>query len=235
MGQTDAIAGEGALITLEGTDGSGKSTQTERLSRWLSDHGVDHLATFEPGGTRLGERIRQCFLEVPTAESDGKLEALLMFADRRLHLTQLIGPALERGKLVLCDRFTDSTLAYQGFGRGVDLEQLRRLDQWATGGVRPALTLLFDVPPATAASRARSDAARDNNRLDRERAEFYRRVRAGYLQLAAEEPARIRVIDASGPLEVTCDEAIAALSAWLVETGRLPLPEEVTSARQRRG
>ena len=212
----------GVLITLEGTDGSGKSTQIKRLQEWLEERGITSLATHEPGGTPLGERIRQCFLDVPLDAVDGKLEAMLVFAARRHHLRQVIWPALAEGQVVLCDRFTDSTFAYQGFGRGVELKELASLDRWATGGAVPDLTLLFDVGSETAALRTQqAGAERANNRLDREHGEFYRRVREGYRQLSEQDPDRFRVIDASGSVEATCDAAVEALASWLRACDRL--------------
>lgn len=206
-------------MTLEGCDGSGKSTQTERLSDWLDDQGIDHFATFEPGGTPLGQSIRRCFLDLPPHGADGKLEAMLMFADRRHHLQTVIQPALTAGRVVLCDRFTDSTIAYQGYGRGVDLDELAMLDRWATGGTTPDLTLLFDVPPATAAGRAGHGAGRDHNRLDREQEAFFDRVHAGYRELAAGDPERFHVIDAAASVDDTSAAAIAVLARWLGECG----------------
>ncbi len=203
----------GALVTLEGTDGSGKSTQIGRLAAWLEDREIDYLTTFEPGGTRLGESIRRCFLDAPDPP-DGKLEALLMFADRRHHLEQVIRPAIAAGQIVLCDRFTDSTIAYQGFGRGVPLKDLAALDRWATGGMTPDLTLLFDVSSSTAADRARRRSA-DHDRLDGEHAEFYERVRRGYRQLARSDPGRFRIIDASKGVDETSEAAIVELERWL--------------------
>lgn len=206
-------------MTLEGCDGSGKSTQIERLSAWLEEHGIDHLTTFEPGGTPFGESIRRSFLELPPDSDDGRLEAMLMFADRRHHLRQVIEPALAAGRVVLCDRFTDSTMAYQGYGRGVDLDELARLDRWSTGGVVPDLTLLFEVPTATAAGRASHADGRDHNRLDREHSAFFERVHAGYRRLAAADPERFRIIDASRSVDQTCEAAVAALTTWLAGRG----------------
>ncbi len=211
-------AGPGVFVTLEGTDGSGKSTQIKRLREWLEQAGIAHTTTHEPGGTALGERIRQCFLDVPMDAVDGKLEAMLVFAARRHHLRQVIQPAVAAGHLVLCDRFTDSTFAYQGFGRGVVLDELMSLDRWATGNARPDLTLLFDIGPEDAAARTqRAGAERSNNRLDREHGEFYRRVRDGYRHLVEEDPERFRVIDASGSVDETSEVAITVLSDWLIE------------------
>jgi len=174
----------------------------------------------EPGGTALGQAVRQVFLDSPWTEPDGGVEALLVFAARRQHLREVIDPALEQGQWVLCDRFTDSTLAYQGGGRGQSRDRLLELDHWATGGRRPERTLLFDLPVALARERTHSDVrlakAGKVNRLDVEDLEFYERVRASYLELAAAEPRRFRVIDSSGSLEATARQVQSAL-ADLVE------------------
>ncbi len=203
-----------AFVTLEGTDGSGKSTQVRRIVDWLAQQRIEHLATHEPGGTPLGERIRECFIDMPADDVDGKLEAMLVFASRRHHLRQLIRPALAEGKVVICDRFTDSTMAYQGFGRGVDLDELRQLDAWATGAMKPDLTLLFELGTEAANRRTRK-SDRANNRLDREVRDFYHRVQQGYEWLVAQEPDRFRVIDASGDVDETASRAIEALERWL--------------------
>jgi len=181
------------FITFEGLDGSGKSTQLAEAAVWLARQGVDLVVTQEPGGTPFGERLRELFLG-GDGPSDGVVEALLVFASRRQNLLQLIEPALEAGRTVLCDRFTDSTLAYQGAGRGLPAESLAALDRIATGGRKPDLTLLFDVDPETARSR-RGVGERD--RLDAETLAFQERVRRGYLEMARREPERFRVLDAA--------------------------------------
>lgn len=202
------------FVTFEGLDGSGKSTQLRRAASWLSDLGVPHVATFEPGGTALGERVRSLFLDPRLRPADGVVEALLLFASRRQHLHEVIEPALARGEHVLCDRFTDSTLAYQGAGRGLDPALLATLDALSTGERRPHLTLLFDVDVETA-QRRRATGERGRDRLDEEVRAFHRRVRRGYLELAAREPDRVRVVDASGETETTA----LAVRALLTEAG----------------
>jgi len=204
------------FITFEGLDGSGKSTHLRRASACLEKLGVNHLVTHEPGGTPLGEAIRQVFLDHEWTEMDGAVEALLVFASRRDHLVNTIEPALAQGKTVLCDRFTDSTIAYQGYGRGMALPMLKSLEQVATGGREPDLTLMFDLPADAARARGFSKAERadgaDLDRLDVERLEFYERVRMGYLELVEQNPDRIVVVDASGTIEDTEEQVRKFLS-----------------------
>ena len=205
------------FVTVEGLDGSGKSTQLTLASRWMSTHGLDHRVTQEPGGTPLGESIRSIFLNLEEEWStvDGTVEALLIFASRRQHLLEVIDPTLEAGTHVLCDRFTDSTLVYQGYGRGVDLSVLRQIDQLATGSRSPDCTLLFDLPAAAARQRGHSPSRRTQeggvDRLDAEELEFYEQVRQGYLELAAAAPERFRVVDSSGSIESTQRQVEEAL------------------------
>ncbi len=202
------------FITFEGLDGCGKSTQLERAAARLQAYGRPHLVTHEPGGTPLGERLRAAFLDPDRASLDGVVEALVVFASRRQHLLEVIEPALARGLDVLCDRFTDSTMAYQGAGRGVPRAVLESLDDIATGGRRPDLTLLFDLPVDTARARSIGDvrlAAGEADRLDRESVVFYRRVRQGYLDIARREPDRVRLIDASGDVETIAGEVARLL------------------------
>ena len=190
----------GRFITLEGIDGAGKSTHAAWLYDALSARGARVVATREPGGTPLGEHLRELLLADPMSHD---AEALLMFAARREHLAQVIRPALARGDWVLCDRFTDATYAYQGGGHGVDVARIRELEAWIHGDCQPDLTLLFDVP--TGVSRERlAETARDGRFLDkfeRERGEFFERVREAYLARAWAEPVRFRVIDSTGPLD----------------------------------
>ena len=206
------------FITFEGLDGSGKSTHLARVARALAARGVAHVATHEPGGTPLGDAVRRVFLDRRWGEMDGRVELLLVFASRRQHLLETIEPALARGEVVLCDRFTDSTVAYQGHGRGVDLAMIDRLDEVATGRRRPDRTLLFDLPAEAARERGDSPDRRgrgDVDRLDAEDLAFYRRVRDGFLAAAAAEPERFRVIDSSGPPEATAARVRAALADLL--------------------
>ena len=164
------------------------------------------LETQEPGGTALGEAIRAVFLDRQWGVMDGRVEAMLVFASRRQHLLEVIDPALAEGMTVLCDRFTDSTLAYQGFGRGVSLDVLAEADELATGRRVPDHTLLFDLPAIEARRRGQSEEraeAGDVDRLDAEDLAFYERVRGGYLELSRREPGRFAVIDSSGGVEDT--------------------------------
>ena len=190
----------GRFITFEGIDGAGKSSHIDALSTWLRTRGRQVLVTREPGGTPLAERLRELFLQ---QEMDALTEALLVFAGRRDHLRRLIEPALARGDVVLCDRFTDATFAYQGGGRGFDAGVLAQLAQWVQQGpqgwLQPDLTLWFDLPLAVAAQRRAS--ARQADRLEREDQAFFQRVQAAYAQRAQAEPGRIARIDADAPLE----------------------------------
>ena len=206
------------FITVEGLDGSGKSTQLRYASSWLDKQGLAHRVTQEPGGTPLGEAIRAVFLNLKDEWTtvDGTVEALLIFASRRQHLLEVIDSTLAAGQHVLCDRFTDSTLAYQGYGRGVSLETLHRVDELATDCRVPDRTLLFDLPAVEARDRGHSPSRRSEpggvDRLDAEGLLFYERVRQGYLDLASAEPERFVVIDASGSIEQTRDLVDAALT-----------------------
>jgi dTMP kinase len=213
----------GVFITFEGLDGSGKSTHVERTARWLAAQGVPTRTTHEPGGTPLGETIRGAFLAADRGPADGRVELLLVFAARRQHLLEVIDPALAAGAVVLCDRFTDSTVAYQGHGRGVPADVVARLDELATGGRRPHRTLLFDLPAEEARRRGHSHGRHRRggvNRIDREEIAFYERVRDGYRALAAGEPERFRLIDSAGAPEATEDQVRAALADLLAD--RLP-------------
>jgi dTMP kinase len=194
------------FLTFEGLDGSGKSTHLRRAAQWLVARELPCVATHEPGGTPLGDALRGVFLDRQWGQLDGRVELLVVFASRRQHLLELIDPALAAGTHVLCDRFTDSTFAYQGRGRGVDWDLIRQVDTLATGGRRPHYTLLFDVEPEEARRRGHSlsrQRAGDVDRLDVEALDFYARVRDGFRELAEEEPGRFRRIDASGDREAT--------------------------------
>ena len=204
------------FITFEGLDGSGKSTHLKSAASWLAERGLPHLVTHEPGGTPLAQAIRAVFLDRQWGEMDGAVELLLVFASRRQHLIEKIEPALAAGTHVLCDRFTDSTRAYQGYGRGVDRATIDRIDAIATGGRQPDATLLFDLPAAVARGRGQSKSRRQTgavDRLDAESLEFYERVREGYLALAAAEPERFRVLDSSGELAATRQRLESTLAA----------------------
>lgn len=204
-----------SFITFEGLDGSGKSTHLRRAADWLRRRGVDVIQSHEPGGTPLGDAIRGLFLDPSWRNVEPRVEALLVFASRRQHLAEVIEPALAAGTWVLCDRFTDSSLAYQGSARGLPLPWLRDLDRLATDGRRPDHTLLFDLSPEAAQERGqnpkRRQAAGGLDRFDIEDLAFYRRVREGYLELVRREPERFTLIDSSGDVETTWGQVTAAL------------------------
>lgn len=193
----------GLFITLEGGEGAGKSTQLRAIEAWLRRSGRDVVVTREPGGTELGERVRELLLHAdgqPTIET----ETLLMFAARAEHIARVIRPALEAGQTVLCDRFTDATYAYQGGGRGLARGRIAALEQWVQGDLRPDLTLLLDVPVTVGLERAGGRSEPD--RFERESESFFERVRNTYLESAAREPQRIRVVAATGSVQqVTCE------------------------------
>ncbi|MES1211803.1 MAG: dTMP kinase [Acidobacteriota bacterium] len=206
------------FITFEGLDGSGKSTHLRRASAWLEALGVPHIVTHEPGGTPLGDTLRSVFLDPRWGTMDGTVELLLVFASRRQHLIEVIEPALSAGRHVLCDRFTDSTRAYQGAGRGVPAPLIEQVDRVATGERVPDRTLLFDLTAEEARARGHSPARRERgsaDRLDAEGLAFYERVRQGFLGLARAEPERFRTVDSSRSSEETQDQVRAELARWL--------------------
>ena len=191
------------FVTIEGGDGSGKSRHVGLLDEYLNSRGVSRLLTREPGDTPLGKELRRLLLEGRPESLSDETELFLMLADRAQHVREVIRPALEQGKLVVSDRFADSTLAYQGYGRGMDLALLRRLNVMATGGTMPDLTIILDcaveVALARAAERRDLQAAREN-RFEAEGVAFQRRVREGFLKLAEEEPSRCVVVPTDGPV-----------------------------------
>ncbi len=190
----------GKFITIEGGEGVGKSTQIAALREYLSNCGVRVVVTREPGGTPRAERIRELLLERSAEPMPPTCELLLMFAARATHLANVIEPALARGEWVVCDRFTDATYAYQGAGRGMDVQQIATLERLVQGTLRPDLTLLLDTPLEVSAARAhqRNATSGISDRFEREQRDFFERVRAGYLQRAQAEPERFAIIDASG-------------------------------------
>ena len=195
------------FITFEGGDGTGKTTQLKALESHLQSKGCSCVSTREPGGTSLGKLIRQVLLEVGKQPIASPTELFLYLADRAQHVQEVIIPAIDGGKIVLCDRYTDSTLAYQGYGRGIDLDLLRQLNEFANRGVEPDLTLLLDCPvelglSRTAQRQSNAGSARGReDRFEREKVEFHEKVHAGFLAMARAEPERFRIIDASGSVE----------------------------------
>lgn len=200
-------AAAGKFITVEGIDGAGKSTHLAWIAQALEARGIEVVVTREPGGTPLGEKLRELLLSHPMHI---ETEALLMFAARREHLAQVILPALARGAWVLCDRFTDSSFAFQGGGRQLPESRLEVLEAWVQDGLQPDLTLLFDVPLDVA--QARMSGARVLDRFEQEQQDFHRRVREAYLRRAERYPARIKVIDSSRSVEETRQRLAAILS-----------------------
>jgi dTMP kinase len=200
------------FITFEGGDGTGKTTQLKALESYFHAQGHACVSTREPGGTALGGMIRQVLLEVGKQPIASPTELFLYLADRAQHVQEVILPAIDEGKIVLCDRYTDSTLAYQGYGRGIDLKLLRQLNEIANRGVEPDLTLLLDCPVELGLSRTvrrqshAGPAGGREDRFEREKVEFHEKVRAGFLAMARAEPARFRIIDASRPVEQVARE-----------------------------
>lgn len=205
---------KGKFIVFEGIDGSGKTTQLQLLGKYLSGRGYPVQLTREPGGTRVGEQIRELLLNPQYGELVPVAEALLYAAARAQHVAQVILPALEEGKIVLCDRFIDSSLAYQGFGRGVDVSLLEQVNGAAAGGLVPDLVLILDFCRESGMDRL-SRPGREIDRIEGEACEFHRRVRSGYLALAARNPLLYRVIDACRPVEQVHRDIVEAVEEVL--------------------
>ena len=201
---------QGLFITFEGADGCGKTTQLKLLAEDLQKNGVDVLVTREPGAKGLGEKLRDILLNYDGVVSD-RCEAFLFLADRAQHIDTIVAPAVDAGKVVLCDRHIDSTAAYQGYGRGQDIEQINKLNMIATGGRKPDLTIVFDIDAET--SLARVGSAKD--RMESSGIEFFNRVRDGYLKIAALEPNRIKVLDATKSIDEVQQDVIELINTKL--------------------
>jgi dTMP kinase len=207
---------QGKFITFEGIDGSGKSTQLRMLTGDLRQRGIDVIATHEPGGTPLGRRLREAFLE--TEETVAPMAELLLFAaDRAQHVEFLIKPALAEGRIVISDRYADATFAYQGAGRGFPEETVNEIIKLATGGLRPGLTLFFDITVENAIRRMaeRHEIGEGKNRMDAETADFYSNVRRAYFKIAETEPERFKILDANGSIEDTHAKVAKAVTEFL--------------------
>ena len=200
----------GKFITLEGIDGAGKSTHLGWLQDWLRERAIEHVITREPGGTPLGEKLRELLLH---HDMHLETETLLMFAARREHIAQVILPALQAGSWVVSDRFTDATFAYQGGGRGLGIERIEVLEHWVQNGLQPDLTLLFDVPLEV--SRERLAKTRVLDRFEQEQQDFHQRVRNCYLERARRDPQRIKLIDSTRPIDVIQQELATLLQELL--------------------
>lgn len=212
---------KGLLITVEGVDGSGKTTQMHRAAEWLRAGGYQAVETVEPGGTETGRQIRAILLDPRNQALSPTAEMLLYFAARAQNVDEIINPSLAAGRIVLCDRFTDSTLAYQGAGRGLGEDVVLQLDRIACRGRKPDLTLVFDLEVEAGLERVgrRSLRNRSADRMDRQAVDFHQRVRAEYLRLAAREPRRVRVIEATGSIDEVAARVCGILATEL--TARL--------------
>ncbi len=198
---------KGYFISSEGPEGAGKTTVMQLLGERLVKEGYDVVMTREPGGIKISEKIRSIILDNEHTMMDSRTEALLYAAARRQHLVEKIQPSLEAGKIVICDRFIDSSLAYQGYARGIGVEEILSINQFAIGQTMPDKTLLFDIEPSLGLKRINAHSTREKNRLDVESLHFHQKVREGYLSLVEQYPERIQVIDASKSLEEVLEEA----------------------------
>ena len=214
----NATTGVGRFITLEGIEGAGKSTQLAIVRNCLEDLGIEVVTTREPGGAPIAERIRGLLLDPSCRGMATDAELLLMFAARAEHIHRTIRPALQRGRWVVCDRFTDATYAYQGGGRGLDPARIALLEAYVQDGLRPDLTLLFDLPVAVGLERAGKRSAPD--RFESETVRFFEQVRSAYLALAEAEPKRIRAIDAANPEQQVSASVIAIVREFAGERDR---------------
>ncbi len=213
----------GLFITFEGIDGCGKSTQRDLLAEELERRGLDVLVTREPGGTAIGEDIRRILVSDASVHIAPTTELLLYVAARAQHVAELIKPALDADRIVVSDRYTDSTVAFQGYGRGLDLEMIAVLNKLATADLKPDLTVVFDLDPATARGRLGSRPIGGLlGAFDEQHSDFHKRMRQGYLKMARSEPSRIHVVDASGAIEETYSKVLALV---------LPMLEEVRRAK----
>ena len=203
----------GKFLTLEGSEGAGKTTAIEAITHWATSTGIEFIVTREPGGTPTAEKIRDLLLDKNNKDILADTELLLMFAARSQHLNELILPTLSQGKWIVCDRFTDATYAYQGGGRGIDMARIGQLESWVQGDVRPDITLLLDLPVEMGLSRASQRSEPD--RFESEKISFFERVREIYLQRAGQFPQQYRVIDASQSIEMVQSQIQDVLNSLL--------------------
>ncbi|MGQ7408791.1 dTMP kinase [Streptococcus suis] len=212
---------KGHFITFEGPDGAGKTTVLQELLPKLQVLGLEVITTREPGGVAIAEDIRKIILDPANTAMDHKTELLLFIAARRQHLIEKVLPPLQEGKMVIIDRFIDSSVAYQGHGRGLDIADIDWLNHYATDGVKPDLTLYFDIDAEEGLARIARNAERDVDRLDMEKADMHRRVRQGYLAILEKEPERFVKIDASQPLEAVVQDALCIIQERLLKANEL--------------
>jgi len=208
------------FLAFEGIEGSGKTTIMERMAEHLHKQGLSVRMTREPGGTAFGRELRRLLLDTRSATFSTQAELLLFLADRAQHLQEVVMPALGEGTMLLCDRYAASTLAYQGYGRGMPLDQITRLIEFATGGLWPDMTLLFDLPVELGLARARERSREEGaevteGRFEAENLNFHQRVRTGYLELAAQHPKRYAIVDASVPTDAVLQQALGLVRARL--------------------
>ncbi|MDQ0209151.1 dTMP kinase [Alkalicoccobacillus murimartini] len=206
---------KGSFITFEGGEGAGKTTVIANVEQWFIKAGHDILRTREPGGITIAEKIRTVILDVEHTEMDGRTEALLYAAARRQHLVEKVVPAIEANKVVLCDRFIDSSLAYQGFARGLGIDEVLSINSFAIDGHMPDLTIYFDVDPEVGLSRIQRDQERELNRLDQEKLEFHHLVKEGYRQVKSRYPDRIHTVNANESIETVTEEVIRVIQSHL--------------------
>ena len=201
---------KGLFITFEGADGCGKSTQMKLLQEYLQNEGYEVVITREPGGKGLGEKIREILLNYDGEVSD-RCESFLFLADRAQNIDVIVKPAMQQGKIVLCDRHTDSSVAYQGYGRGLNIDEINRLNNLSTGGLKPDLTFVFDVDIETSMKRVGTE----KDRMESAGKEFFNKVRNGYLELAKKEPNRIKVINSTNPIVVVFEDVLKEIQPLL--------------------
>ncbi|WP_088067054.1 dTMP kinase [Gottfriedia luciferensis] len=199
------------FITFEGPEGAGKTTIINMIAEELRKRGVNFISTREPGGIRIAESIRNIILNTENIEMDERTEALLYAAARRQHLAEKVIPALEEGKIVLCDRFVDSSLAYQGVGRGIGIDEIYQINQFAINGLMPNLTIYFDLDPKVGLERVHKSEEREVNRLDLEELDFHIKVQSGYAEIMKREPERFKRVDASNSIEDVYNDTLQVI------------------------
>ena len=205
----------GYFITSEGPEGAGKTTVMNLLGDQLKQEGYDVVMTREPGGIMISEKIRNIILDNEHTMMESRTEALLYAAARRQHLVEIVQPAIEAGKIVICDRFIDSSLAYQGYARGIGVEEILAINKFAIGDTMPNKTILFDIDPSVGLARINAHKSREKNRLDVESLTFHEKVREGYLSLVEQYPERIEVIDASRSIDTVLEDVYKVIKAEL--------------------
>lgn len=224
----DNFKRKGLFITIEGPEGAGKSTQTAMLAEWLLHMGLNVMTTREPGAGKVGSEIRKVILDPENKEMTAEAEAFLYAADRTQHVEKMLKPALDNGMIVICDRYVDSHIAYQGYGRGLDLDFLKELNQMATGGLMPDLTILLSLDAETGLKRVRAreqfakanqDDSQNIDRMEQEKIDFHHKLCAGYAEIAKAEPGRVKVVDASGDINDIKYEIRQIISGLLLVRG----------------